>query len=190
MGISSLQQLQIRRRRQCAVPGLKMSCLPKTKPATHICLSFSHNRHRRASAPQEEENCQAWLHPQPVEMCLHQAAQNRHQLEERGPQIPKGSLFLTLHSAGRRNVLSFIKKAGLVFYLFESLSHAQPEHYSRRSALCRQPRDFLGHYGCKIAYCTLPALHIQCLLSWQACKPVQNRRHTHIHPHTFTDGSL
>lgn len=56
-----------------------------------ICLRLFPNRHRRASAPQEEENRQAWLHSQPLEECLHQAAQNRHQLEERGPQITQGS---------------------------------------------------------------------------------------------------
>lgn len=43
-----------------------------------IRFFLSANRHRWASAPQEEKNCQAWLHSQPLEECLHQAAQNRH----------------------------------------------------------------------------------------------------------------
>lgn len=67
-----------------------------------------------------------------------------------------------------------------------------PAYYSCRSVLCRQPRDFLGHYGCKIGYCTLPTLHIQCLLSCQTCKPVLYRiddthtyTHTHIHRQLF-----
>lgn len=104
-------QMQIRRRLQCAEPAFKISCLLKTKPASHICLSLSHNRHRWASAPQEEENCQTWLHPQPVEMCLHQAAQNRHQLEERGPQIPKGSFFLRLHIELEDGMFSLLLKS-------------------------------------------------------------------------------
>lgn len=50
----------------------------KKKSLLVISFCLSSNRHRRASAPQEEENCQAWLHSQPLEECLHQAAQNRH----------------------------------------------------------------------------------------------------------------
>lgn len=100
----------------------KMSCLFKRKSLRLTSVRLSHHRHRRASAPQEAENCQTRLHSQPVEMCLHQAAQNRHQLEERGPQIPKGSLFLRICIALEDGAVSLSLKS-LDLY-FESLSYA------------------------------------------------------------------
>lgn len=121
-------------------------CL-KTQPASHICLFLSHSRHRRASAPQEEENCQTWLHPQPVEMCLHQAAQNRHQLEERGPQISKGSFFsLELHIELEDGMSSLVLKS--LDLCFASLKvWAMPGQHTTAGGLhfADSLGTFLGH---------------------------------------------
>lgn len=54
--------------------------------------------------------------------------------------------------------------------------------------LRKRPQVVSGRHWCKLGYCTLPAsLHIECLLSWHSCDPIQaGRDHARAHTRAHT----